>query len=261
MTLAWLSHKGSVDRLGEVHEFVNDPDPMLLGDLAHGLRNPPPGDRSNWMRDSKAHLENKHISMASRTVYDSQKPGTHDALDARNAVSGLSKVRDSRSVNYEVVRIRDIQSPAPPMSFMIGNKCPFRCFPGLMRMQAKAQELDFVGVSSGPHSAFPCLENKPDRVQDLIATFRDIFTRIYVTKSHLEQHARPTILSIAMRSFSPPENPSTADDYTTVATSSLMKWGAENQNQLALGRLRNLQLGGRERIIILDFPEYEEIYK
>jgi hypothetical protein len=40
------------------------------------------------------------------------------------------------------------------------------------------------------HSAFPCLENKLDRVQDLIATFRDIFTGIYVTKSHLEQHPK-----------------------------------------------------------------------
>jgi hypothetical protein len=46
-------------------------------------------------------------------------------------------------------------------------------------------------------------------------------------------------------SFSPTENPSTADDYTTFATSSLRKWGAEKQNPLAIGRLSKLQLGGR----------------
>jgi hypothetical protein len=38
------------------------------------------------------------------------------------------------------------------------------------------------------------LENKPDRVQDLIATFRDIFVGICVTKSRLEQHATYTEL-------------------------------------------------------------------
>jgi hypothetical protein len=56
-------------------------------------------------------------------------------------------------------------------------------------------------------------------------------------------------------SFSPPESPSTADEYATYITSSLKKWGAERQNPLAIGRLRNLSLGGRGWIIILDFPE------
>jgi hypothetical protein len=46
-----------------------------VGDLVHGIRNPAPGDRSNWMRENKAHLENKRlyqISMVSHTVYHPQ---------------------------------------------------------------------------------------------------------------------------------------------------------------------------------------------
>jgi hypothetical protein len=76
---------------GEVQGFLKDPDPVrvikallnivgdmaervpgVVGDLAHRLRNPPPGDRSNWMRENKAYLENKRlyqISLASHPVY------------------------------------------------------------------------------------------------------------------------------------------------------------------------------------------------
>ncbi|KAJ6534948.1 hypothetical protein B0H19DRAFT_1080356 [Mycena capillaripes] len=64
----------------EGHDFVNDPDPLrivtapmnIVGDVAerlpgpvgglvHDLKNPTPRDRSNWMRENKAHLANKRL--------------------------------------------------------------------------------------------------------------------------------------------------------------------------------------------------------
>ncbi|KAJ6586433.1 PLC-like phosphodiesterase [Mycena vulgaris] len=329
----------------EVHEFVNDPDPMRIvkaplnivgdvaerlpavGDLVHSLRNPAPGDRSNWMRENKAHLENKRL-------YQISMPGTHDsgtfdlshrdALDAQNTVSGLSKFPVTTGVVHDWAKAQELdfvgQLSAGVRFFdlRIGvskHDESLRIVHSLESNQTLRELLEPMGrwmhdhpdeiiILDIQHSYG--LKDKPNRVQDLIATFRDIFTGLYVTKSRLEQHAtyteliesrdrvvilcdnkdllssqadyfihrddffatynwngndeRPTngnrkMYGIGL-SFSPPESPSTADEYATYATSSLKKWGAEKQNPLAIGRLKNLSLGGRGWIIILDFPEY-----
>jgi hypothetical protein len=56
-----------------------------------------------------------------------------------------------------------------------------------MKLSSLSRTLSLKMSCSVQHSYD--LENKPDRVQDLIATFRDIFVGICVTKSRLEQHA------------------------------------------------------------------------
>ncbi|KAJ7291954.1 hypothetical protein C8J57DRAFT_1492432 [Mycena rebaudengoi] len=313
---------------GEVQEFVKHPDPIrvvkaplnivgdmaerwpgVVGDLAHSLRNPPPGDRSNWMRENKAHLENKRLYQISLA---SHPPGTHDsgtfdlslrdALDAANTVSGLSKYPLTAGVVHDWAKAQELDfDNSTRVSAILICESASRSTTNLAD-----QHPDEVIILDIQHSHG--LEDKPDCVQDLIATFRDIFTGLYVTKSRLEQHptyaeliksrdravilcdnknilsskadyfiprdeffdaydwsgrpigGRPAnddnkMYGIWM-SFSPTENPSTADEYTTFATSSLRKWGAEKQNPLAIGRLSKLQLGGRGWMIILDFPEY-----
>jgi hypothetical protein len=78
--------------VGEVKEFVENPDPVRVIDAPLGIArdigqtatdvfekatgidvsdDPRPGDRSNWMRDSKSHLDKKclyQISMVKDTV-------------------------------------------------------------------------------------------------------------------------------------------------------------------------------------------------
>ncbi|KAJ7065862.1 hypothetical protein C8F01DRAFT_753265 [Mycena amicta] len=125
--------QGCRSTIREVHGFVKEPSFGGLirapgnivmdigeklpgvGDMFHNMKTTRPEDRSNWMRDNKAHLANKRLYLISM-------PGTHDS-----GTFDLS-LRDG--------------ADAPTAVFWLSK---FPVSSAIVQDWAKAQELDFVG--------------------------------------------------------------------------------------------------------------------
>ncbi|KAJ7051797.1 PLC-like phosphodiesterase [Mycena amicta] len=336
----------------EVHDFVKEPSfgglirapgSILVdmgeklpgvGGIIHDITTTRAEDRSNWMRDNKAHLANKRL-------YQISMPGTHDsgtfdlshrdAIDAPNAVSWLSKVPVSSAVVQDWAKAQELDfvgqlnAGVRYFDLRIGvskHDGSLRIVHSLESKQTLRELIEPMGRWMHEHpdeivildiQHSHGLDKSPNSVAELIVTFRDIFAGLYVARFRSEEHAtyaeliqssdrvvilcddkdrlcsnadffihrselfanfnvnwegtvgrlggpRPAnddrkMYGVPM-SFSPTENPTTADEYTTFVTSSLKKWGAEKQNPLGVDRLKSLPLAGRGWLVICDFPEY-----